>query len=83
MRVWLLALALAVPAYANAQTTPIPNDGISRVMRELERVLLTADQRGFTALLADRANTSQEFHDDWLQPGVTRAVVKDRRPARL
>ena len=83
MRVFLLALALALPAYANAQTAPAPNDGISRVMRELERVLLSADERGFSALLAERANTSQEFHDEWLQPGVTRAVVQERLRAEI
>jgi hypothetical protein len=83
VRVFLLALALALPAYANAQITPAPNDGISRVMRELERVLLSADERGFSALLAERANTSEEFHDEWLQPGVTRAVVQERLRAEL
>jgi hypothetical protein len=83
VRVFLLALALALPAYANAQTTPAPNDGISRVMRELERVLLSADERGFTALLAERANTSEEFHAEWLQPGVTRAVVQERLRVEL
>ena len=83
MRVFLLALALALPAYANAQTAPASNDGISRVMRELERVLLSADARGFTALLAERANTSEEFHDEWLQPGVTRAIVQERLRAEI
>ncbi len=78
MRVLLLALALAVPAYANAQTTPAPNDGVSRIMRELERVLMAADTRGFAALAAPGANTSEEFHSEWLQPGVTRAVVQER-----
>jgi hypothetical protein len=78
VRVWLLALALAVPAYANAQTVPVPNDGISRVMRELERVLMAADARGYAALAAPSANTSEEFHSEWLQPGVTRAVVQER-----
>ena len=63
MRVLLLALALAVPAYANAQTIPAPNDGVSRIMRELERVLMAADARGYAALAAPGANTSEEFHD--------------------
>lgn len=80
---FLLALALALPAYANAQTAPAPNDGISGVLRELERVLVAADTRGFTALLADRANISEDFRDEWLQPGVTRAVVQERLRAEL
>jgi hypothetical protein len=81
--VFLLALALALPAYAHAQTAPAPNDGISRVMRELERVLLTADARGYNALLAERANTSGDFHEEWLQAGVTRAVVQERLRAEI
>lgn len=83
MRVLLFALALAIPAYANAQTTPAPNDGISRVMRELERVLLAADARGYAALLTTGANTSEEFHDEWLQAGVTRVVVQERLRAEI
>ena len=83
MRVFLLALALALPAYAHAQTAPASNDGISRVMRELERVLLTADVRGYDALLAAGAKTSGDFHDEWLQPGVTRAVVQERLRAEI
>jgi hypothetical protein len=78
VRVLLLALALAVPAYANAQTIPAPNDGVTRIMRELERVLMTADVPGYAALAAPSANTSEEFHSEWLQPGVTRAVVQER-----
>ena len=83
MRVFLLALALAVPAYANAQTAPLPNDGISRILRALERVLSTADARAYAALVAPGANTSEEFHDEWLQGGVTRAVVQERLRAEI
>ena len=83
MRVFLLALALALPAYAHAQTAPAPTDGISRMMRELERVLLTADAPGYNALLAARANTSGDFHEEWLQAGVTRAVVQERLRAEI
>ncbi len=28
-------------------------------------------------------NTSAEFHDEWLQPGVTRAVVQERLRAEI
>src|SRR5687768_13491959 len=52
-------------------------------MRELERVLLTADARGYNALLAERANTSGDFHEEWLQAGVTRAVVQERLRAGI
>jgi hypothetical protein len=81
--VLLLALALAVPAYANAQTVPAPNDGISRMLRELERVLSTGDARAYAALAAPGANTSEEFLDEWLQGGVTRAVVQERLRAEI
>ena len=75
----LLALVLAIPASAHAQiTSPVPNDGISKVMRDLERVLTTADTRAYSALLLPEAITSEEFLDEWIQPGVTRAVVQER-----
>ena len=83
MRVVLLALALAFPAYANAQTAPAPNDGVSRVMRELERILIASDARAYAALATSGANTSTEFHEEWLQPGVTRAVVQERLRAEI
>jgi hypothetical protein len=81
--VFLLALALALPAYAHAQTAPAPNDGISQVLRELERVLLTSDKRAYSALLSPGANTSGDFDDEWLQGGVTRAVIQERLRAEL
>ena len=83
MRVLLLALALAVPASANAQTVSAPNDGISRILREVERVLTTGDARAYAALVAPGANTSTEFHEEWLQAGVTRAVVQERLRAEI
>ena len=83
MRVLLLALALVVPAYANAQSTPASNDGISRIMRELERILSTSDAAGYAALATKGANTSEEFHEEWLQAGVTRAVVQERLRAEI
>ena len=52
-------------------------------MREIERVLTTSDTRGYTAMLTAGANTSSEFHEEWLQPGVTRAVVQERLRAEL
>jgi hypothetical protein len=76
-----------LPALADAQIIPAPvpqpNDGIARVMRELERVLSTSDVRGYSALIAPGANTSEEFHEEWLQPGVTRAVVQERLRAEI
>ncbi len=83
MRVLLLALALAVPAYADAQTVPAPNDGVSRIMRDLERVLSTSDSRAYAALCAPGANTSLDFHEEWLQSGVTRVVVQERLRAEI
>ena len=83
MRVFLLALALVMPASANAQTVSAPNDGISRILREVERVLTTGDARAYAALVAPGANTSTEFHEEWLQDGVTRAVVQERLRAEI
>ena len=83
MRAVLLALALVLPAYANAQTLPPPNDGVSRLMRDLERVIATSDARAYAALVTSGANTSEEFHDEWLEPGVTRAVVQERLRAEV
>ena len=83
MRVFLLALALVLPAYASAQTAPPSSDGISRLMRELERILSTSDAAAYAKLATQGANTSEEFHEEWLQPGVTRAVVQERLRAEL
>lgn len=78
MRVLVFALALAIPASANGQSIPAPADGVSGVLRELERVLTTGDEGAYAALVAPGADTSEEFHEEWLQPGVTRAVVQER-----
>src|SRR5688572_15627704 len=34
-------------------------------------------------MLTSGANTSTEFHEEWLQPGVTRAVVQERLRAEI
>jgi Peptidase family M1 domain len=75
----LLLVVIAVPASARAQTAP-SNDGISVVLRELERILTTSDAKAYGRLLFSGAavNTSADFLDEWLQPGATRAVVKER-----
>ena len=81
MRVFLLALALCLPVSASAQTTSTPaSDSISRILREIERVLAAGDAIAYRSLLLPGANvsTSEGFFDEWLQPGVTRAVVQER-----
>ena len=83
MRAFLLALALALPAYANAQTIPPPNDGVSRLIRDLERVIATSDGSAYAALVTSGANTSEEFHEEWLEKGVTRAVIQERLRAEV
>jgi hypothetical protein len=75
----LLVLLLAAPASARAQTPPA-GDGISGILREIERVLATGDANAYDALLlpgAD-ASASSEFINEWLQPGATRVVVQER-----
>ncbi len=75
----LLVLLVAAPASARAQTAPV-GDGIARLLREVERVLATGDASAYRSMLLPGANvsTSAEFFDEWLQPGVTRAVVQER-----
>jgi hypothetical protein len=72
-----LALCLLFAPNASAQTASA-SDGISRIMRELERILTTADRLGYAAIATTGANTSTEFHEEWLQTGITRAVVQER-----
>ena len=72
-----------MPAPAHAQAVAAPNDGVSGMLRELERVLSAGDARGMAALLAPGANTSEELHTEWLQGGVTRAVVQERLRAEI
>jgi hypothetical protein len=76
--IFLLALALAVPLPAPAQAPASQPDPISAVLLEIERILTAADTRAFSALLLPNARTSPELLEEWLQPGVTRAVVKER-----
>ncbi len=81
MPAFLLALALALPAFANGQTIiPQASDAISGVMRQLERALQTGDADAYGALLhrGSGASTSPEFFGEWLRPGVTRAVIQER-----
>ena len=52
-------------------------------MRELERVLSTSDAAAYARLATEGANTSVEFHEEWLQPGVTRAVLQERLRAEI
>ena len=52
-------------------------------MRDLERVIATSDARAYAALVTSGANTSEEFHDEWLEPGVTRAVIQERLRAEV
>jgi len=73
----LLALLMGAPG-SQAQTPPAPNDGIGRVLRELERVLMTGDSKVYSALVLPEATTSEEFLEEWIQAGVTRAVVQER-----
>ena len=70
VRVLLLALALAVPAYANAQTAPAPNDGVSRIMRELERVLI---DRRYARLCGPRSRRARTPAKSSSMNGCSRA----------
>ena len=75
----LFLLVLAWPISALAQTTGSTTDGVSRVVRGLERILLTADRAGYAALLNPGAgDTGADFLNDWIEPGVTRAILQER-----
>jgi hypothetical protein len=83
VRPFLLALSVVLPALAHAQTTLPPNDGIAKVMRELERIVMTTDAKAYGELLVPGAKTSEEFLGEWVQPGVTRSVVRERLRAEV
>ena len=78
VKAFLLALLLAVPASANAQPSPSQPDTLGRITRELERIFLSSDVPGYRALLMPGVDAPPELLDEWLQPGVTRAVVHER-----
>ena len=78
VKAFLLALLLAVPASANAQPSPSQPDTLGRITRELERIFLSSDVPGFRVLLMPGVDAPPELLDEWLQPGVTRAVVHER-----
>jgi hypothetical protein len=75
----LIVLLLGVPAVAGAQATP-PRDGVTEVLRQLEHVLEARDRASYLAMLEPGASdqTRDQFLDDWVLPGITRAVVHER-----
>jgi hypothetical protein len=83
-RLSLLLLLLLLPTAASAQvpvTATGASDGVTRVLRQVERALETDDASTFVALLLPgTANTTSTrlFLNDWVVPGVTRAVVRER-----
>ena len=50
------------------------------MLRELERILQSNDEPGFSALLLPgaAARTTSEFLEEWVEPGVTRAIIQER-----
>jgi hypothetical protein len=75
----LISLLLGVPAIAGAQATP-RHDGVAEVLRQLEHVLEARDRASYLAMLEPGASdqTRDQFLDDWVLPGITRAVVHER-----
>jgi hypothetical protein len=72
------AQAAAAPA---AATSPAPEpDRIQRLLTRLERIVLAGDVIGYLDLVSGTANRAQavDFAQSELQPGATRAVVKER-----
>jgi len=73
-------LALASTAFGQAAQAP-PPDGISVVLRAIERALEADDSAAYVALLSSPSADDKDvsaFLDDWIVPGITRAVVHER-----
>ena len=77
----ILAVALCVPAIAYGQTGAAPkqSDGVSRLLRELERVMVANDAPGYLALVTPGVGAvTHEILNEWIEPGVSRAIVQER-----
>ena len=78
----ILALALCVPAFAYGQAGVAPpkqSDGVSRLLRELERVMVANDAPGYLALVTPGLGAvTHEILNEWIEPGVSRAIVQER-----
>jgi hypothetical protein len=71
---------LLLAGSAHAQVSAQRSDGITTVLRQLEQVLETYDSAGYVSLLAPGTDpqTSFESLGDWIVPGITRGVVRER-----
>ena len=83
MKMKLLMIALlsfAAAQAAAAQTAPSSAGDTDSLLRQLEGVLEAGDGSGYLSLLAPDADRShaREFVNDHVQPGVTRAVARER-----
>jgi Peptidase family M1 domain len=67
---------------ADAQTSAAARaDGVSRLLRQIERALETNDASAFLSTVVPASTSSDAtlfFVDDWIVPGITRAVVQER-----
>jgi hypothetical protein len=80
----LALLLLLIPAAARGQgpdRSVAAPDGVSRVLRQIERAMETGDAGTYAALAqpgtADNDSNSA-FVSSWVTPGITRAVVRER-----
>ena len=75
----LLCLAAASRARGQAPVQPAP-DGVQRLLTSLESIMLTGDVVGYLDLVSGSANRRKaiEFGRTEIQPGATRAVIKER-----
>jgi Peptidase family M1 domain len=74
----LAVLLFAGPA--RAQVSTLSPDGITTVLRQIERALEAGDAESYAALLTPGADATARatFLGDWVVPGMTRAVVRER-----
>jgi len=78
----ILLLCSLGPAQAQAPTVPSPaGDGVGRLLRQVETSLEANDATAFISLLSPgtaETVSTRVFLNEWIVPGVTRAVVRER-----
>lgn len=76
----ILLTVLLVAGSAQAQVSAPRPDGITAVLRQIERALESNDAADCVALLTPGTDvaSNEAFLADWVVPGITRAVVQER-----
>lgn len=77
---FLALILLTLPSNASAQTAPRTDDGVARLLRQMETVFESGEPAGYMELLSPEADRDSAliFARNWVQPGTTRAAVQER-----